>query len=259
MAESKAQKAAREKREAEERAAAEQQEATATESTGDASAEQGVTTESTEGDKTAPEGSEEASQSGTGTESPEAEDTSGDADVQSQREDEAEAKAKALAEGEAKNEEEAALLAAAPGGQRTALTDGGEGSTTVSKTAAHARPASGPLDAPQAGVENLDASDDDPDNRVYGDEAGPRDVHEDTEPTKARYVDAEGKALSADDIFEAVEGKSFVVTKVRVYEVFTFPNTDTEGKRLAYVAGKRVSVGEAANVKQQISVNAQIL
>ena len=239
MAETKAAKAAREKAEAE-AAAAEQQ----------AADEKAATDTSQGSDDTAPEGDGDTS----GGSDIEADDTSGDDAVQAQREDEA----KARSEAEAANEEEAALLAAAPGGERTALAGGDEGSTTVSTTAGNARPASGPLDPPQADVENKDASDDDPDNRVYGDAAGPRDVHEDTEPVDAEFVDSDGNAVEYDDIFED-DGKTFVTTKVRVYEVFTFPNTTTEGKRLAYAQGRKVPRGEAENVRKRITKNAQIL
>lgn len=177
--------------------------------------------------------------------------------VQKQRAEEAQAKADAAA-GEPVSEEDALLLAAAPGGQRTALTGGKEGSTTVTHTAGHPRPASGPLDSPVTGIENYAATDDDPDNRVYADEAGPRDVFDD-EPTKARYIDADGNALDYDDIFDSSDTtKTFVTTKTRVYESFVFPNTTTEGKRLAYSAGKRVARGEAENVRNQISVHSPI-
>jgi hypothetical protein len=177
--------------------------------------------------------------------------------VQRQRREEAEAAAKAAA-GPEVSEEDALLLAAAPGGQRTALTKGKEGSTTVTHTAAQKRsPLSGPLHAPVNDIENLRATEDDPDNRVYADEAGPRDVFKDTEATKARYIDADGNPLSYDDIFED-DGKTFVTTKTRVYETFVFPNTVTEGKRLAYAVGKRVPKGEAENVRNQISVHSPI-
>lgn len=180
--------------------------------------------------------------------------------VQQQRAEEAADAEKAAAEnpmlGGSKKERE--LLAAAPGGARTALTGAGEGSTTVSMTAASPRPASGPLDHPVTGIENYAASEDDPDNRVYADEAGPRDVFDNTEGTKAAYIDRDGNSLDFEDMFED-DGKTFVVTKVRVYEVFRFPNTEVDGKRLAYAAGKRVPRGEAENVRNLISVNAQIV
>lgn len=181
--------------------------------------------------------------------------------VQVQRREEAEARDAAVAAGTADlSEEDQRLLGAAPGGQRTAMTKGKEGSTTVTHTAAQSRPPlSGPLDAPVTGIENYAATEDDPDNRVYADEAGPRDVFEDTDPVKARYVDADGNALDYDGIFEDVENKTYVTTKTRVYETFLFPNTTTEGKRLAYAAGKRVPRGEAENVRNQISVHSPIL
>ena len=183
----------------------------------------------------------------------------GDDPVSRQRREEAE-KAAEAAKGPEVSEEDRLLLAAAPGGQRTALTDGREGSTKVAHTAAQARPPlSGPLSPPVTDVENLAATDEDPDNRVYADEAGPRDVFEDTEPVKARYVDAEGNPLDWDEMFAEESGKTFVTAKVRVYETFIFPNTVVEGRRLAYSAGRRVARGEAENVRSQISVHSPIL
>ena len=181
--------------------------------------------------------------------------------VQVQRREEAEARTAKAAEATADlSEEDQRLLGAAPGGQRTAMTGGREGSTKVTHTAAQSRPPlSGPLDAPVTNVENYAATEDDPDNRVYADEAGPRDVHEDTEATKARYVDEDGNAVTGDEMFDDDGTKTFVTTKMRVYEVFTFPNTKVEGRRLAYAAGRRVPRGEAENVKAQISVNSQFV
>ena len=239
----------------------EEQQAALDAKTGDGSDEKAPSTDEASAEKAKADaearmaGSEDGGDGSQGTLKPDTE--SSDDAVQAQRDEEAEAKAKARAEGEAKNEEEALLLAAAPGGQRTALTDGNEGSTMVAHTAGSPRPASGPLDAPVADVENLAASDDDPDNRVYADEAGPRDVFEGTEGAKARFVDADGNEVTADDMFED-EGKTFVTTKMRVYEVFTFPNTQVEGKRLAYAAGRRVPRGEAENVKNSLTKNVQI-
>lgn len=189
-----------------------------------------------------------------GTERPEP--NLGDNDpVQTQRDEEAKAKVEA-ATGEEVSEEDARLLGAAPGGQRTAMTDGKEGSTTVSNTAASPRPSgplAGPLSSPLRDVENFAASEDDVDNRVYADEAGPREVFEDTETPEAEFIDADGNGLSYDEMFEDDGTKTFVTAKVRVYERFIFPNTTTEGRRLAYAAGRRVPRGEAENVKNRIS------
>lgn len=187
-------------------------------------------------------------------------ETDSDDPVQAQRREEAEVKAAAAA-GDEVSEKDALLLAAAPGGQRTALTDGREGSTMVTHTAASpAPPLAGPLHHPVNDITNLAATEDDPDNRVYADEAGPRDVFEGTEAAKARYVDADGNKVGYDDIFDDPDAnKTFVVTKARIYEVFVFPNTTTEGRRLAYAAGKRVPRGEAENVRNQISVHSPIV
>jgi len=194
---------------------------------------------------------------------PEPDDTSGLSEVEKQRQEFLDERAKAEF-GEAPDAEgdEALLTAAAPGGATTAVEGSKEGSTVVSQTAASPAPAgplSGPLDPPQSrDVLNRAASEDDPDNRVYADEAGPRDVFEGTEATKARYVDADGNEVDYDGIFED-DGKSYVTAKQRVYETFIFPNTEVEGKRLAYAKGRRVPRGEAENVKRQISVHSPIV
>jgi hypothetical protein len=62
-------------------------------------------------------------------------------------------------------------------------------------------------------------------------------------------VDESGKAVSADDLFEDVEGKGFVVASKRVYEQFYYPNTVEKAKRLLFVAGQRVPRAEAARIK----------
>jgi len=173
----------------------------------------------------------------------------GDDPVSRQRREEAEAAAAAKAEAEGTlSEKDKRLLAAAPGGARTALAGGKEGSTVVTHTAANPRPASGPLDAPVTGIENYAATEDDPDNRVYADEAGPRLGDDLVEPER-RFVDEAGNDLAYDAIFEDDPSKTFVTAKARVYETFVFPNTETEGRRLAYVPGKRVPRGEADNVR----------
>lgn len=196
--------------------------------------------------------------------------------VQQQRDAEAEAAAKREgirrgdldADGNVieRSAEEQALLDAAPGGQRTLLTGSSEGSTKVRDTAAFASPASGPLHDPVNDITNLNARDDDPDNRVYGDDAGPRDevltgvgvetqtriVDGNGNAPETRFLDGEGNPLSYEDIFDDQPNRTFVTTKVRVREAFVYPNTDTVGYRIAYTEGKKVPRGEAENVRRMI-------
>ena len=62
-------------------------------------------------------------------------------------------------------------------------------------------------------------------------------------------VGEDGKAISADNLFEAVEGRGFVVARQRTFEQFFYPNTVERAKRLLFVAGQKIPVAEAARIK----------
>jgi hypothetical protein len=62
-------------------------------------------------------------------------------------------------------------------------------------------------------------------------------------------VDENDKAVTADSLFEAQDGKTFVLAKSRVFEVFFYPNTHEKAKRLLYTPGQRVNIAEAERIK----------
>lgn len=73
-----------------------------------------------------------------------------------------------------------------------------------------------------------------------------------------RLVDDDGNELSADDLFdESDPNLTFVTTKQRINEVFTYPNTNRESGRLMYVAGARVPKFQAARIKAAVSAAAE--
>jgi hypothetical protein len=69
-----------------------------------------------------------------------------------------------------------------------------------------------------------------------------------------RLVDADDNELSADELFdESDTTKTYVTAKTRVYEVFTYPNSSREAKRLLFAEGKRVPRFQAERIKTQAS------
>lgn len=67
-------------------------------------------------------------------------------------------------------------------------------------------------------------------------------------------VGADGEELGVDDLFEDPDaGKTFVVTKTRVYEEFYYPGTTEIAKRLLFPQGKRVPRRQAEAVKAAIT------
>ena len=90
------------------------------------------------------------------------------------------------------------------------------------------------------------------DRSAYADAAGPRDVF-DASPAKARFVNSDGEPLAFEDMFEdGGMGKTFVTTKTRIFEIFVYHNSTTEGRRLTYVAGKRIPRSEAEALRALI-------
>lgn len=68
-----------------------------------------------------------------------------------------------------------------------------------------------------------------------------------------RLVDAEGNGLSADGLFdESDTTKTYVTTKTRIFEVFTYPNTTREATRLLYAEGRRVPRFQAERIKRAV-------
>lgn len=117
--------------------------------------------------------------------------------------------------------------------------------TTVNTEATASGPLEAPTDArlqtvPEGG---LSLSTTDP---VYAANGGRTIAGEDF----VRLVDADGNELSADDLFDDGDGsKTWVVAKTRVYEVFYYPNTTEEAKRLMFAQGRRVPRGQAEQIK----------
>lgn len=69
-----------------------------------------------------------------------------------------------------------------------------------------------------------------------------------------RIVDENGKKLSADDLFDDSDpNKTFVTTKVRVFEEFTYPNTSRVSTRLMWVPGARVPRFQAERIKAALA------
>lgn len=66
-------------------------------------------------------------------------------------------------------------------------------------------------------------------------------------------VGEDGKAISADDLFTDVEGRSYVVASQRTFERFYYPNTVEVAKRLLFVAGQKIPRAEAARIKATLA------
>ena len=161
----------------------------------------------------------------------------------------AEAKAaEEAAAAEAKAAEEAAA-AEAKAAEEAAAADGDSEAKDADDDADGDGPDSGPLtfSAPpsKAAKEANDRS-------AYADAAGPRDVF-DASPAKARFVNSDGEPLAFEDMFEdGGMSKTFVTTKTRIFEIFVYHNSTTEGRRLTYVAGKRIPRSEAEALRALI-------
>lgn len=66
-----------------------------------------------------------------------------------------------------------------------------------------------------------------------------------------RLVGEDDDDLGPDDLFDDPDPvKTFVVTKARIFEVFTYPNTSREAKRLLYPEGARVPRFQAERIKR---------
>jgi hypothetical protein len=73
-----------------------------------------------------------------------------------------------------------------------------------------------------------------------------------------RLVDDDDNELSADDLFEESDpSKTYDVTATKIWEVFTFPNTHRESKRLMYCKGARVPLFQAARIKAAVAAAAE--
>lgn len=69
-----------------------------------------------------------------------------------------------------------------------------------------------------------------------------------------RLVDGDDNDVSADELFDDPDPvKTFVTGKQRVYEVFTFPNTTREAKRLLFTEGTRIPRFQAEQIKRQVA------
>ncbi len=113
-------------------------------------------------------------------------------------------------------------------------------------------PAASPLDAPadahtqgkpEAG-HNLSSTD-----PVYAEAGGRTIAGEDFK----RLVGPDGKALKSSALFDDSDpGKTFVVTKTRIYEEFYYPGTYEVAKKLMFAQGKRVPRAQAERIKAAI-------
>jgi hypothetical protein len=73
-----------------------------------------------------------------------------------------------------------------------------------------------------------------------------------------RLVGDDGNELSADDLFDDSDvNKTYVTTKARVYEEFTYPNTERVASRLLYVPGAKVPRFQAERIKTAVSQAAE--
>lgn len=68
-----------------------------------------------------------------------------------------------------------------------------------------------------------------------------------------RLVDEDDNELGADDLFDDDPKRTWVTAKVRVYEVFQYPHTTEEAKRLLFAAGRRVPREQAEKIKAEIN------
>lgn len=75
----------------------------------------------------------------------------------------------------------------------------------------------------------------------------------------SRLVDEDGNDLSADDLFEEGDGtKTVVTTKHRVYEVFRYPNTHEDAKRLVFTKGRTVRRADAERIKASVKAASEV-
>jgi hypothetical protein len=66
-------------------------------------------------------------------------------------------------------------------------------------------------------------------------------------------VGEDGESLNSGDLFDDQDtNKTFVVTKTRIYEQFTYPNTSRVATRLYYAAGRRVPRFQAERIKAAV-------
>lgn len=66
-------------------------------------------------------------------------------------------------------------------------------------------------------------------------------------------VNEDGELVDVDDIFnDADPAKTFVVTKTRVFERFTYPRAHTHTERLLFAAGRKVPRWQAEEIKRTI-------
>lgn len=73
-----------------------------------------------------------------------------------------------------------------------------------------------------------------------------------------RLLDDGGNELAADDLFdESDAGKTYVLTKTRISEEFTYPNTSRVVSRLMFVAGAKVPKFQAERIKAAVSQAAE--
>lgn len=113
-------------------------------------------------------------------------------------------------------------------------------------------PSAAPLDPPadSAGQREPEHGyDESSTDQVYANTAGRTIAGESHE----RLVGEDGKALSEGDLFDESDNtKTFVTTKTRIYEEFTYPNTNRTATRLVYAEGRRVPRFQAERIKAAV-------
>jgi hypothetical protein len=72
-----------------------------------------------------------------------------------------------------------------------------------------------------------------------------------------RIEDGDGNALAPDDLFDYPERKTYAEAKTRVFEVFRYPKTGRDVKRLLFAEGRRVPLQQAERVRAQAEAAAE--
>jgi hypothetical protein len=140
----------------------------------------------------------------------------------------------------------------APGGSNAEFSEDVSAEKGSTARGAASTPAAGPLDAPESGYSNEGGEESYP-RDAYQADAGPR-PEEEAPDSDVEIVGKDGSALSSGDLFTDPQGaQTFVFTKARIYEQYTYPNTVEKAKRLLYPEGARVGVAEAQAIRDRAS------